>query len=220
MKTCKHCNVNIGGNLKHCPLCQSPLKGEDDLPFWPAQKSLQKASILLKILVFLAVSAVIVCYFLDYRLLTVAHPHFSHPVFVYVVIGLPATILYIKSHNSVPRVLLRSMLISSVLIIYTGYFLGKLQLVSDYIIPIIFLGTLIANFVFCFIDAGFTEDSMLCIFCNIVIGIIPNIAMMVRRGDIPLLWNVTFLLSIITLLGIIVFKGRVLVIELQKRFNM
>ena len=219
MKTCKHCNINVGGEQQHCPFCQSPLVGDASESLWPTAYKLKTASLLWKIFLFIAVSICVAAVFCDYGFMTVEHRHFSHMVVFLAAITVYGTWLYIKSHRSVPRMIFRGTVLVSLILAHFGWYLDLLFKVLDYAIPGIFIAALIANFVFCFIDAGFTEDSFLCIILNILACFVPGIIVKITGRAIPFMWKLTLLLSIISLMGIIIFKGRTLSIELKKRLN-
>ena len=37
MKTCLYCKIDVGGNLKKCPLCQSKLQGESEQAYFQSR---------------------------------------------------------------------------------------------------------------------------------------------------------------------------------------
>lgn len=219
MKECVHCKISIGGDSVKCPLCQSPLHDEGGRPYWPKTENIKTISWLTKIGVFVTLIIVIVSLALDYMFFKFEHKHFSTFVLVYAVVLLPAFLWYIKNHKSVPRILVRALVLFTILAGFSGWYFDKRDLFEGIIIPIMFCIVLIANFVFCFIKAVFTEDAILCIICNLLIGLVPIIISYVSNKDIPFMWDVTLLLCVITLIAIIVFKGRSFWLELRKRFN-
>lgn len=219
MKTCKHCNINVGGDRKNCPFCQSPLTGEATESIWPKSYKLKQASVLWKAYVFVIVSACIACVFADFSFWENEHKHFSLLICFIGAFSIYTVWSYIKSHRSVPRMIIRGAILASIMLAHVGWYLGSLRFMFDRVIPWVLIGALIANFVFCFIDAGFTEDSIISIIVNILVGISPFFGMKIRGGSVPFLWKLTLLLSIISFIGIVIFKGRTVAIELRKRLN-
>ena len=53
MKTCKYCKIEVGGNGKKCPLCQSTLTGEEERPYFPKPTALKIQSFFYKIQLFI-----------------------------------------------------------------------------------------------------------------------------------------------------------------------
>ncbi len=138
---------------------------------------------------------------------------------IFIAVLLPTLYSYYKNHNSVPRLLLRTMSVVSCLLAYCGVEFGCMELMVWTVVPIVFSATIIANFVFSFIDANFTEDSIFCILINIMIGVATEIYFIIRGIEMPLCWQITKMICSITLIALIIFKGRVLLIEVRKKLN-
>lgn len=220
MKTCPHCKVNVGGKLRACPLCQSPLLGkEDEEYYWPDIRKKKKQSLFIKILLFFLWASYCVCFAMDFLIIESTHKHWSILLLIWLIVGLLTIRHFNRSHNSVPKIILLTMIILSGLVSYTGYFVGFFNISVNLVVPILCSATLISNFVFSFINAGFTENALVCIFCNILLGVVPYIALFIHDGHAPLPWTIALLISVITFIGLIIFKGRIVLTEIHKRLH-
>lgn len=220
MSTCPHCKLTVGGAFRKCPLCQSTLQGEPGEPYWPTLKKLKAQSFIFKLILFIIISGICFSLVFDYLVLPKGHIHWSIPVLVWGLVGLWLFTRYFKNHRFVSKIMFQVMLATTLLAVWTEYYLGYsyLKISTDFIVPIICSGVLIANFVFCFLHFRFAQNTMLYLLFNILIGVIPYIALYLHRGNhAPLTWSICLLISIFTLIGIIIFKGRQMLTEIQKR---
>lgn len=216
---CTHCNIEVGSNTKICPLCQSHLVGESEKEYWPIPRDLKHQSMLWKIFLFICLVATALCLFIDFLFIETKHFHWSVIVLAWVVVFVTSLSHFIKCHRSVPRVIFQIMIEFSVMIFATGWY-GNFRAVSiDYLMPIVCSITLVINFIFSFIDASFTESSLLYLLLNIGVGVVPYIALYIHRGKAPMAWTISLLISVITFLGLAVFKGKTMISEVQKRLH-
>ena len=221
MKKCLHCNIEVGGNLKACPLCQSPLKGEGERDYFPQPKALKTLALPLKILLFLILSGAVVMTVLEVSFTEGNGIHWSYVVDTWIVVILLLIRHFAKNHRYVPRIIFWSMLTLSALIILTGQYCGFRSVSTDIIMPILCSATLIVNFIFCMVTAGFTENALVYMLLNIVVGVLPYMFLYFQRNHhTPIAWVVTLLISIVTFIGLVIFKGKNVKLELEKRFHL
>ncbi|MCR5468003.1 MAG: hypothetical protein K6F37_03500 [Lachnospiraceae bacterium] len=221
MNSCPHCNIKVGGDREKCPLCQSTLLGEGEMPHWPKPERLRQVSLAVKIINFVLLSVAVVFLAFDFLILPPGHKHFSLVIFfaglvIYSLIG-----HFLRRRANVPRILFQSMLVLSILFILIGWYLGFRGIILYWVMPILCSTTLVLNFIFSFIDKGFTEDSLVYILLNIVVGIIPYVAIYLHRwAQPPMTWTITLIISVITFIGLVIFKGRRVFTEMEKRLHM
>ena len=226
MKTCIHCKIQVGGGADTCPLCQSPLSSDDNLDndlderYWPDTARLKKQSLLIKVLLFMVVSVAIICFAIDFLFIEIPHRHWSIPALFLITVVVFMVRHFIRSHSCVPKIIFQMMVAILVCVFYFGWYVGKMRLYVGFIMPVICCIALVSNFVFSFIDATFTENSMIYILCNILVGIVPYLALLLYKGKVPIAWSVSLMLSVITFIGLVIFKGKAVFIEVQKRFHM
>lgn len=220
MRTCKHCNIQIGGDWDICPLCQTKLKGQKEDAHFPYHGRSKHLSLPIKIILFIILSSCAVFLMLDltYSFFDGAHPSIITCIWVAMVL---LTIKhYFRNHRSIPKIIFNSMLLISILTYATTKIYNCEWLAIDYIIPIWCCLTLIVNFIFCLINAGFTESALIFLLLNIVVGIFPYVIILLRDGSTPILWTISFLTSVVTFIGISIFKGKTVLFELQKRMHL
>ena len=80
MKKCRKCNIEVGGDLRECPLCKSKLSGDDE-PYWPEPSELKKASAFYKKQLVIVVLACVVVFILGLTVFKNSHTH--HWVLIY-----------------------------------------------------------------------------------------------------------------------------------------
>ncbi len=216
---CTYCHIEVGSNAKVCPLCQNQLTGEIEEEYWPSPKDLARHSTLWKVFLFICLVVCTLCFFIDYLFNESMHFHWSLAVIAWVIVVDIMLARFIKSHRSVPKIIFQSMLVFLIMIYLTGWYCGFRETSLDMIMPIVCSVTLVLNFIFSFIDAKFTESSLLYMLLNIVVGVVPYIAIYLSRGTDPVTWTITLLISVITFIGLAVFKGKTMLVEIHKRLH-
>lgn len=229
MKTCPHCKIHVGGSADYCPLCQNPLVGSGEAPYWPdTAPRVRRLSLLYKIIAFVLLGGVIVCGGVDFLLVETPHPHGSILLAVWVLAALWLLRVLLWRRTNGPRLLFQLLVVLSLLVIFTDYFVGGGGIGLDLVVPLLCSVTLVVNFIFAFVRVRFTENALVYLLLNIVIGVLPNLLLLLHLDDLlagrinarSIPWVVCFLISLITFLGLIIFKGRTLRIELEKRLHL
>ncbi len=222
MKKCPYCRIEVGGNLKKCPLCQSKLNGEGEEPYFPKQISLQIQSFLYKLQLFLIWAAVILSLGMDFLFHLKIFPqytfHWSLLVAMWLIVFEFGIIRLFKKGISSSRILTFFVFIVLIMVMITAYYFGYLGFVLDWVTPIVVLGTLIANYVLAMIDKN--GNAMIYLLTNMLIGVLPYIVFYIMKKDSPVTWIICLLASVILFVGAIIFKGREVVGEIQRRLNM
>lgn len=90
----------------------------------------------------------------------------------------------------------------------------------DLVIPILCTATLVLNFLFGFINRKFTENGLIYLLLNIGVGVVPYVVLTIRHTRAALPWVICLIVSVITFLGLVIFKGRALWSEFAKRLHM
>ncbi|MCR5847448.1 MAG: hypothetical protein K6G75_04950 [Lachnospiraceae bacterium] len=229
MKTCPHCKINIGGNLEKCPLCQNSISGEGERDYWPKIKlKTRKRYKAFKIVLFSVIAIIIINLAVDFLFLNIEHLSWS-PIVVIWLLGLGWLVEFIiRKHYNLLKTLFLSMITVSLLcmctelFVYSAWELPKFPAITpEYIIPGLCSANIIAYFVLSFIDKHFIEHSMIFMFLNILVGVIPWIVLLfVRNGHPPFAWSVCLVVNCLALAGLAVFKGRTVISEFKKRFHM
>ena len=221
MKNCPYCKIEVGGNLKKCPLCQSKLVGEDERQYFPRQTTLQIQSFFYKIQLFIVWAVIIASLGIDflfhYTPWPAIHIRWSLIVAMWLVVFEFGIMRLFKRGMSSSRVMTLFVFIVLIMLFVTAFHFGFLDIVEDWISPIVVMGTLIANYVLAMIDKN--GNAMVYLLTNLVVGILPYIVFYLFEKDCPVAWIVCLMVSVILFVGAIIFKGREVISEIQKRFN-
>lgn len=220
MKTCPNCKIRVGGSPEYCPLCQSQLLGEGEPARYPhVEPELRRYSLAYKIIAFVLLTITIICMAVDFLVLDSAM-HWSLPV----LIGVAGTLILLrtlmKRRRNAPKLLFQTLILVSAVLLLCDVVTGWHRFSIDLIIPVMCTVALVLNFIFAFVNRRFTENSLVYLLLNIVIGVLPYVALLIGPSHTPGLWLICLIVSIITFLGLAIFKARDLWAELQKRLHL
>ena len=201
MNTCPHCHIRVGGDTAYCPLCQNRLSGPAGEPYFPATAPrIHRASLLYKVVAFVLSALIVVAGAFDFLLMD-ATPNRQISI-----------LMDVWNEAELPGLLDGERL-------STGYSL-------DLVVPILCCVALVCNFIFAFLRSRFTANALVYLLMNIGIGVLPYILLFFRidysgRLDAHSLpWVICLIVSVITFLGLVIFRGRALKNEIVKRLHM
>ncbi|MCR5585510.1 MAG: hypothetical protein K6F63_08780 [Lachnospiraceae bacterium] len=221
MKKCPYCKIEVGGNPVKCPLCQSRLIGEGERPYFPEKSTLQFRSFLYKIQMFIAWAVIIAALGMDF-LLGVRFPSFPDLHWGLIIVMWTVAFEFVimkqfKPGTASARKLSIMVFLILILLTVTSYYFDFLWLTKDWIIPITIAATLVVNFVLTMLDKQGNAITYLltCLF----FGLVPFWVMYILRKDMPMTWSICLIVSITVLAAAIIFKGRTVAREFQRRFH-
>ena len=223
MKNCPYCKIEVGGDLKKCPLCQSKLNGEGERQYFPKQTTLKLQSFFYKIQLFIVWATIILSLGIDFLFHVNIPPirdiHWSLLIMMWLIVFEFGIIRLFKRGLSSSRIVTLFVFIVMFMLGITAYYIGRpcFEFVVEWIFPVVIMGTLVANFVFAMIDKY--GNAMVYLLTNLVVGILPYIVFYFVGKDCPVAWIVCLLVSVILFIGAIIFKGRAVVNEIQRRLN-
>ena len=221
MKKCPYCKVEVGGNPEKCPLCQSKLMGEGDRAYFPVQDTMKFRSFLYQLQLFIVWVVIIACLGLDFlvhlRLPGLPELHWSLLVAMWLVAFEFLIMRQFKPGMGSARKVTMMVLIILAMLSVTAYFLGFLQITLDLIVPVVITGAVIANFVLAMVDKN--GNAMAYLLSGLLCGVIPSIVLFIVKDRMPVAWMVCMIVSLVLFAGVIIFKGRLVAGELQRRFN-
>ena len=228
MNTCPHCHIRVGGDTAYCPLCQNRLSGPAGEPYFPATAPrIHRASLLYKIVAFVLSALIVVAGAFDFLLMEdTPHRHFSILMAVWAVAVLRVVRAVLRRRFNGPRQIFNLLLLVSALLVFTDWFNGYTGYSLDLIVPILCCVALVCNFIFAFLRSRFTANALVYLLMNIGIGVLPYILLFFRidysgRLDAHSLpWVICLIISVITFLGLVIFRGRALKNEIVKRLHM
>lgn len=222
MKTCPHCHIQVGGSTKYCPLCQNALVGTPEPNRYPKViPPARQASLFYRMAAFVLLGATVICGVIDYIITEDKHLHWSVLVLAVAVALLLLLRALMRQRHNAPKLLFQILIGSSLLVIFADYYIGWHGIAVDTIVPVLCSVALVLNFIFAFINRRFTENGLVYLLLNIVVGVVPYIGLTLRHSvRPPLAWVICLIISMITFLGLVIFKGRSLLAEFEKRLHM
>lgn len=226
MKKCPRCRIHVGGDADYCPLCQNALSGTGEAAYFPpTAPQLHRLGMLQKILLFLVLSGVVICAAFDFLLQTEPHLHWSILVLVWSLAGLFFLRILLGRRYNGPLLVFQILVVTGGLGVFTDWFLGFTGVSVDVFIPILCSAALLLNFLFAFLNSRFTANALVYLLLNIVVGVVPYLLLILRGGDAraaahSAAWVICLLVSVLTFLGLVIFKGRILFTEIEKRLHL
>lgn len=219
MRKCVNCGIDVGGGLKACPLCQNPLIGEAGPDIWPKASKLKLQAFAYKLQLFIMLATAAVSLGLDF-LLEIRIPGMKHYGIVFaawIIAGELVVRSFIRKSFVMAKVITMSAFYIVLMMVLTSWYYYFLHPMLYLVLPIVLSVTLITNFVFSLIDK--TENAMVYLLANILCGIIPYVILLAWHKTRSLAWSICLMISAVTFIGIVVFKGRKVWLEVQKRMN-
>ena len=226
MKTCPHCHIRVGGDTGYCPLCQNRLTGEQGTPWFPpTAPRIHRASLFYKVVACVVLTLTVIAGAVDFLLVDDPHLHFSLLMLVWGLAALAVLRVLLRRRYNGPRLVFNLLLLVSALIVFTDGFTGYTGYSLDLVVPILCSVTLVCNFIFAFLHSRFTANALVYLLMNIGVGLLPYILLFFRidRGRIDghsIPWVLCLIISVVTFLGLVIFKGRDLRSEIEKRLHL
>ena len=216
MKKCNSCNIKFNTTEKVCPLCQNKLVGNAEGVF-PINYRFKGNRMLNKVMLFLSLVIYIISSFVDYQL----NQTFTWSVIVALALITNFIIVnaILKSYKDTIGMLGKyGMVLMTIFFIW--YFYTKEPIITNYLIPVL-----------CLIEQGLTIviaaimrntyifRYLKIILVNIVLSLVPLILVLFNLVTYKLLAYISGLVSIIILIGIVIFYFDDLKDELSRIFN-
>ena len=217
MKKCLNCNIEIGGRTDTCPLCQNSLTGEGSPDNWPRPIKLKAQAFLYKLQLFIVLASIVVCLSLDFLLELNNGTHYSLIISMWLIVFEFDLSRNIKRSFIIARTISVTVLHICILLLITGRYYGFFNLAAYLLVPILLGTVLIANTVFSLIDT--TENALVYLLTAILIVVIVYGIMKARHITTGLTWDICLMTSVVSLIGMIIFKGRKVSNEVRKRIN-
>lgn len=217
MKYCPGCRVWVGGNFDQCPLCQNDLQGEGEENIFPFSVKLNKQSFLYKMQLFLSLAALIVCLALDFLMRVNSVRHWSLLAFVWIIGAQICIRGLIKKHSTVSRIVSYVSVGAAVFLAYTFWFLNAIPLYFDYVLPSMCCVTLILHFIFSMADNA--KNALVYYLGSVLVAVVVNLVWSMYRREAPFMWAVCLMVAGVTFAGLVIFKGKKVLTEIQKRLN-
>ena len=221
MRRCPYCKVGIAGDLVKCPLCQSKLAGTGEEPCYPKFEAQKKRSLLYKIQLLLTWGLLIVGIGLDFmvglRLPGYPNLHWSLLLAMWLMVIEFGIMRQFKPETGSAGKVTMLVLIMLATWCVTAYFFGFMKITVDLVIPCALTAMSTANFVFAMLDRN--GNTMAYLLSGLLMGVVPSVICYFARTKTPLAWAICLMVSVVLLAGAVIFKGRAVAAELQRRFH-
>lgn len=216
MKKCNCCNVSINTLANSCPICGTKLTGSGIDHIYPKAKR-KKLTIIMKFVLFISIALGIIASYIDYII------NHSFSFSTYICLGLFSNylILYLifKSRRDTLKLLIRYGFII-VLLLFIWFYYTKAYILTNIIIPsVCIFELLLSDIIACFIRSKYIRKYIKIIVTNIILAIIPFILVRTHLTTFNVLAHVSLLISIINVIGLIIFAFDDLRCEIRKFFN-
>ena len=109
-------------------------------------------------------------------------------------------------------------LITIVMWCVTAYVFGLMKSTVDLVVPVALAATVTANFVLAMIDKK--GNTMSYLLSGVFMGVVPGVICYFVRSEMPLAWAICLIVSIVLFAGAVIFKGREVAAEFQRRFHL
>lgn len=222
MRRCPYCKIGIAGDNVKCPLCQSKLTGNGEDPCYPKFEAKKKRSIFYKIQLFLAWGLLIVAIGLDFmvglRLPGYPDLHWSLLLAMWLLVVEFGIMRQFKPGTGSAGKVTMLVLITLVTWCVTAYFFGFMKITIDLVVPCALAATIIANFVLAMIDKN--GNTMSYLLSGVFLGVVPSVICYFVRNQMPLAWVICLLVCVVLFAGAVIFRGRAVAAEFQRRFHL
>ena len=218
MKKCISCNIEFNTNEKFCPLCQNILIGScSDLRF-PTNTRYKANSLIKKIILFSSITIFLIFAFIEYLVFN------NLQISSYIGVGLMTNYiimsLILKNYHNIYIVFGKYGLTIIVLLII-WYLLIKSPVITNYIIPSVCIFELLFNLVVGFIlRKNYNIKYLQQIIMNIFLLILPIILVWLKLTTNNIMSYICCLLSVISIIGLLIFSYDDIKEELSKIFNL
>ncbi len=221
MRRCPYCKIGIEGDLVKCPLCQSKISGNGEDPCYPKLEAQKKRSLFYKIHISLAWGLLIIGIGLDFmiglRLPAFPDLHWSLLLAMWLMVFEFGIMRQFKPGTGSAGKVTMLVLITIVMWCVTAYFFGFMKITIDLVVPIALAATTTANFVLAMIDKN--GNTMSYLLSGVFLGVVPGVIFYFVRSEMPLAWAICLMVSFILFAGAVIFKGREVAAEFQRRFH-
>ena len=218
MLLCPKCKVNVRGDSHLCPLCQGPLTGtpnagENVFPQIPIEP--QPYKFIIKLIAFFTIVGCVVCAAVNLSI--PGNGWWSIYVIAGTVIFWLAFFLLEKKRTNIPKAIIWQLVFGSLVIFLWDFFTGFHRWSLNYVMPIAFSSAMLAMAVFARVRKLAVQDYVIYLVVTSVFSILSLLLIIFNLVSVVYPSVICFGLSIISLASLVIFEGKALWSELQRR---
>lgn len=219
MKYCEKCRVSVRGDRARCPLCNAVLHGDPEPSGFPSLPDESKRRRLwISIAALASVTVCVVCLLLNY--LNRKGGFWSLPVVCGVVCAwLMLGIALFKKQN-IPKTLMWEVFAASVLSIVWDHQIGWRGWSINYVIPVVCMGAMVTLVVLSLVGHLHPQSLIVYLLTDLLLGIVQTVLLFTGWVTALLPSVLCVGVSAVTLAAMLIFHGRQVWEELQRRLHM
>ena len=219
MKQCTKCHVSVRGARESCPLCQSTLSGEGEAELYPEIPTIYRQyTFFFKLLALITISGGVITVMIN--ILNREHGYWS----LFVAMGIACFWIIlafaVRKRNNRPKNITYQVFILSIFSIVWDLLTGWRGWSLDFVMPIAFTTGMLALAIIPAIMKIPVSDYILCLIIDGVFGFTPFVFLLLDWVHIIYPSYICIAASIISLITLVLFAGRNMLAEVQKRFHL
>lgn len=221
MRYCEKCKVNVTGSTPICPLCQRrlpPADGQEYETFPVIPSMFNKHLLFFKLLIFASVAACVIC--VGINMLIPSGIFWSAFVVIGVICAWIDGVFAFKKLHNVPKNIIYQVIILSLISLIWDKITGWHNWSLNYVIPFLCVGAIVTMAVLAWLLKLKLNDFTFYILLYAVFGILPILFLIFDVVTVLYPSLISIGLSIISLVGLLLFKGDYIWTELKNRFHL
>lgn len=224
MKYCSQCKVEVAGQLTYCPLCQKELKKIDhtinttEEDIFPDTYNLYSSRhTALKVVGFIV--TIVASISILVNILLPSRTWWSLIVVATAIVAWISIATAIYKHRNIVKYISYQSMILSLFGIFLDFLIGYSGWSINFVVPIVFTLTMIMIYMLSKILHLQAGDYVIYLLLNELFGIIPMVLLLTGQLKYTLPSFVCLVVSIISVTALIIFEGKMIFQELNRRLH-
>lgn len=219
MKSCNKCKMTVRGSRDNCPLCQSELHGTGEQDIFPDIPTIYRQyTMLFKLLVMGTVSVGVISVMIN-ALMPVSG-YWSFFIICGIICFWIMLAFAVRKRNNIPKNITYQVFIIAVLSIVWDHITGWRGWSLNFVVPIVFIVGMTALTIIPVLMKMPFGDYIICLIADGLFGFTPLIFILMNKVDKVFMSYICIALSILTFISLIIFQGKNILTEAQKRFHL
>lgn len=220
MLYCENCKVRLQGKYARCPLCQGDLTGAEDPGENVFPVVLSRAQKYRRLLTWLALGSVVASAVSVAVNLVIPSGGWWSLVAIGGILSFWISLaLVLKKRMNLPKTILWQVGVLSLLAFFWDRFTGFQGWSINYVLPILCTSTLVAMFVIAKIGKLEIQNYIFYLVVDCIFGILSFALLAAGKITVVVPSAVCFATTIISLAFLLLFQGKALAAEMQRRFH-
>lgn len=225
MRYCERCKVNIAGEQENCPLCNGYLAPDDGnstnsdaeeiFPMIPT--IYHQYNFFFRIMIWVSVIVTVVSFAINFA--WPEHGLWSLVVAAGISSFWALMIFAVRKRRDLSKSILYQLLIASLLVVVWDRFMGWHRWSIDYVIPILCVSGMLSMGILSRVMKQYINDPMLYLSIYGALGFVPLIPLVFGWLNVIYPSLICVVISVISLSGLLLFRGRQMKQELKKRMH-